>query len=247
MILKYGSYAHEDNEISLSISKSAIFSEFKTAVGYTETWEVRGVKQASTTAAVGTALQTMLNAYSTNGYDLILYDSDGTTPRHVLASGPSRDGVKITNFSYPEGTGAEYSTFRTFSFTASADYYADLGLYSYQESFEFSGGGPQFIVIPTLIGPPIKQLIRQQTPFRCIQSGSSVGIGAHGAVPQPIFPDSEHIDQRQIRFGTPESGFSMYPMSWVYVFESPSPLGSVPNSYFIPRGHIQPVFQQFPR
>lgn len=245
MILKWGSYAHEDNEITISIQKTAIFSEFKTAVGYSETWDIRGVKQAATTALVGAALQAMINAYSTNGLDLVLYDSDGTTPRHALYSGPSREGVKITDISYPEGAGAEYSTFRTYSFRASADYYGDLGLYSFSESFEFSGGGPQFVIIPTLYGPPIRQDVRQQTPFRCIQSGSSIGIGGHGAASPPAFPADEHIDGRQVRFETPKQGFSMYPLSWMYVFESVGPLGGVPNAYYIPKGHIQPSFPQF--
>ena len=233
MILKYGTYSHSDNECTVVIDVNATYNELGNVSGYVEQWSIQAIVQAATAAAVTTAYEAMRTAYSTNGLDMVLYDSDGSTIRHVMSNNGSRKGLQITQFGYPQGQGAEGSTFRTVSITARTEYERDLGLYSRSERYEFNGGGSQFALIPTLIGPPIKQQIRQQTPYRCIQSGSAIGLGAYPSFPPPAFPDDEHTEMRVTAKDSPREigprGNRMYPISWQYFFESASPMFGSPG------------------
>lgn len=233
MILQYGGYTHADAECIVDMDIQATYNELGNVCGYAEQWSITAIVQAATADLVTTAYEAMRTAYSTNGLDMVLYDSDGSTVRHAMRNNGSRKGLQITQFGYPKGEGAEGSTFRTVSITARTEYERDLGLYSRSERYEFSGGGPQFVVHATLIGPPIKQQIRQQTPYRCIQSGSAIGLGAYPSFPPPAFPDDEHTEMRQTAKESPREigprGNRMYPISWSYFFESANPMFGSPG------------------
>ena len=231
MILRYGSYTHADAEVSVSINKTPTFNGIGQRKGYAERWTVQGILHAADAASLRTALDSLESAYSVDGLDLVLYASDGSSVRHAMRNNGSPQGVRITDFGYPEGDGAEYTTYRTYQFTAEAEYVTNLALDTYSESYEFSGGGERWVLIETITGPPIRQTTQQQTPYRCRQTGNAVGTGGRPAVPPPAFPSAEHTDQRQITYGTPQylrNGNTMYPVSWSYSFESPTPLFALP-------------------
>jgi hypothetical protein len=132
---------------------------------------------------------------------------------------------------YPEGDGAEYTTYRTYNISLEAEYLTQLGVESYTETYDFSGGGEAWVMVETITGPPLRQTVRQQTPYRCTQSGSSVGGGARPSPPPPAFPSVEHVNERRITYGTPQflrNGNIQYPLSWSYSFESATPLFALP-------------------
>lgn len=232
MILRYGSYSHADNEVTLSISQRPVYNEVGLRAGYVASWSIQGMILGSSASDLGTKIAALESAYGADGLDLILYDSDGVTVRHAMRNTGSRTGVKILDLSYPTGDGAEYVTYRSYSITAEAEYQQDLGIYSISETYTFGGGGPQKVVIPTLYGPPIEQLVRQQTAYICQQQGQAIGVAAYPTVPGPAFPAAEHRERRRITYNRPTKigryGNQMYSVSWSYEFESPSQLFALP-------------------
>lgn len=232
MILRYGTYSHPDNEVMISISQRPTFNEIGLRSGYVASWSVQGMILGTSSSDLATKIAALEAAYGVDGLDLVLYDSDGVSVRHAMRNTGSRTGVKISELSYPTGDGTEYVTYRTYSFTAEAEYQTDLGVFSISESYSFGGGGQQKIVIPTLSGPPVEQLVRQQTAYTCQQQGQAIGVAAYPTVPAPAFPSAEHRDRRRITYNRPSRigryGNQMYQVSWSYEFESPSALFALP-------------------
>jgi hypothetical protein len=231
VILKYGGYSHSDAEVSVVINKQPTWTNIGTRKGYIERWEVRGILHAADADALRIAMGVLESAYSVDNYDLVLYASDGSTVRHAMLNNGSPTGVKIVDFAYPSGEGAEYTTYRTYSFVAEAEYLTATGFDTYQESFEFSGGSEAWIMITTLFGPPIRQTVAQQTPYRCVQQGNAVSLNARPTPPPPAFPGLEHVNERRIMYATPQflrNGNTMYPVQWSYLFESSTPIFGFP-------------------
>jgi len=231
MILRYGSYTHADSEVSVSISKQPTFNTIGLRKGYIERWQVRGILHAADADTLRTAIETLEAGYGADNYDLVLYASDGVTVRHAMRNAGSPGGVRVMQLDYPEGDGAEYTTYRTYNISLEAEYLTQLGVESYTETYDFSGGGEAWVMVETITGPPLRQTVRQQTPYRCTQSGSSVGGGARPSPPPPAFPGVEHVNERRITYGTPQflrNGNIQYPLSWSYSFESATPLFALP-------------------
>lgn len=243
MILKYGNYAHSQNEVNVDIKKRTIENEAKQKTGYIETWTITGILHASTQAALTTAIASLKSNYAVNGYDLTLYLDDGTTPTsHGLSSSGAKGGVRIIEGpSFPITTGAEYSTYRTFSIVAEAEYNIESGsgnqpkYESYDESITFQGtGGPIWKLFPTLNGRWQRQQVAERSSYTVQQRGRAVGKNTRPSPPPPIWPDAEHEEQRVIEFGTPDrvgNGYENYPISWSYVFESNDRLNGNPGNW----------------
>jgi len=232
MILKYGTYSHADNEVTLSISQRPTFNEVGLRSGYVASWTISGILHGTDGADVRAKLLALEAAYGSDGYDLVLYASDGVTVRHEMRNAGSRQGVRILSLDYPQGDGAEYVTYRSYTIQAEAEYNQDLGIYSISESYSFGGGGQQKVVIPTLYGLPVEQLVRQYTPYTCQQQGQAIGISTWPTAPAPAFPSAEHRDRRRITYNRPtkfgRNGNQLYQVSWSYEFESPSQLFALP-------------------
>lgn len=234
LILKYGTYAHEEGEVEVVVTKEKQYAQTGQQTGYIERWNIRGVIHGTSNTDVTTELNALENAYTTNGKNLILYQSDGSTATaHALTSNNTASGVRIKSIKYPVGGGAEYSTFRTYEIEAEAESIlqnADFDTWS--ETISIRGGGPRFVYLQTLIGQPQKQLVAQSTPYFGTQSGTAVGLLRYPRFPAPMFPAHEHVDQRvqtkvspMVQPNTP----TRYEIQWSYEFESASPLFGVPG------------------
>jgi hypothetical protein len=235
MILKYGSYAHDQNECAVVITKRAVFSPRGDREFVRETWSITGIKQAATQPALSGTLAALRAAYAVNGLDAGLYLDDGATlTDHALPSAAALGGVRVVRLDYPHGSGAEYSTFRTYRLTLEADFPDAAGnLLDYAESLNFAGtGGPRRIFLEVLEGLPQEQIGAQCTTCRATQQGRAVGFGAYPVPPPPIWPLAELPDRRRITLGTPEriaGQFARFPVEWSYAFESIGPLSGFPN------------------
>lgn len=236
MILTYGSYSHDQNECSVTITKRAEHNDRGYRTRIIENWLVRGVKQAASQADLTTALAAMQLAYASDYQNVGLYLDDGTTlTTHYLTNSSTLSGVKVKRIDFPAGDGAEYSTFRTYEIELEADFGvsgANALLVSFQETLQFIGGGPRFVFLQTITGQPQKQLVAQSTPYRAIQSGSAVQMGGYPRVPGPIWPDAERIDERQISLRGPSLGRGFtgeFGVDWSYVFESATGLSGQPT------------------
>lgn len=234
MILRYGGYTHGDGEVTITVSKEKTYAETGEQTGYKEAWTIRGVLHADTVPALTNALAALEDAYSINGNNLILYESNGSTPTvHSLINSNTASGVRITKISYPVGDNTEYVASRTYEIEAEAQIIKqNVEFDEWNETITVKGGGPKFVYLQTLTGPPQKQIVAQSTPYFATQSGTAVGLLAYPRFPPPLFPQHEHLDQRvqsraspQVQPNTP----SKFQIDWTYEYESASPLFGVPG------------------
>lgn len=235
MILAYGNYSHAQNECAVVISKRPYYSSRGFRQGVRETWTITGVLQASTQAGITTAIALLRSAYAVNGLDVALYLDDGSTlTDHFILSRNTLGGVRVIAFEFPNGTGAEYSTFRSYSITLEADF-ADATplLLEFDESLDFSGtGGARRVLVETMDGPPQEQIVANRTIYRASQSGRSVGSFTWPPIPSPIWPAAEMLERRRTKRKTPRrvgNNATEYAVEWSYEFESGSPLSGNPT------------------
>jgi hypothetical protein len=230
MFCRYGAYTHSDNEVNLvSFSHRVIHSDRGRPGVVRKTAKLEGVLIASTQANIKSAIQSLQAAYTLQGRDWGLYHDNGTASPHILVNADSLSGVRVVELSFPKGDGAEYATQRTYSITLEATYAAsNEALHSFSETLSIQGdGGPRFVVIPVLNGPPQKQITHQATPVTAQQTGQAVGMFAYPSPAPPIFPFAEKRERRTIATQAPRSEgnqFVLWPISWSYYFESPTPL-----------------------
>lgn len=235
MKLAYGSYVHAANEVTLAISRSEITSPVGRSIGHRERWTITGELFGNSSAELTTAINALVTAYSVNGNNLILFEDDlSTWTAHAMISSLATGGVRITTKpEFPVGDGTEYATVRSYSIVAEADFYnGNFPLLEFSETVEVTGGGPRVIWIETRTGPPVQQMVSQQTTSRATQSGRAVGLGNYPNPADPIWPGLEDSTQRRITRETPRfSGDNKveYPVSWSYVFESSGPLFGTPT------------------
>ncbi len=235
MYLKYGPYTHAQNEPAVQIGKRAVFSPRGYRQAVRESWRIVGVLHAASQSSLTAAIAALRSAYSVNGFDLQLYLDDQTTPTdHALISAASLGGTRVTALEFPTGTGAEYSTFRSYSIAVEADF-PDTGnnLLDFSETVSFEGsGGPRVIFLDTLDGPPQPQMAQQQTTCRARQQGRAVGLATYPAVAPPIWPAAEMQEHRRLVLRAPRrvaGNLTQFAVEWSYVFESVGPIAGLPN------------------
>lgn len=235
MYLKYGSYTHAHNEPAVQIEKRAVFSPLGLRQAVRETWRIVGVLHAADQPALTLAIAALRSAYNVNGLDLVLTLDDQTTlTDHVLISAAALGGTRVTALDFPTGSGAEYSTFRSYSIAVEADFPdTSNNLLDFTETLSFEGtGGPRTIYLDTLEGLPQPQLAQQRTTFRVRQQGRAVGLATYPGVAPPIWPAAELQDERRIVLRSPRrvaGNLTEFTAEWAYVFEAVSPLAGVPT------------------
>lgn len=241
MYLRYGTYSHETGECAITIQKESVLSAENNRIGWKEIWNISGMLRASTTSELTTKIRALETAYSVNGRDLVLLNDDGSETAHKLISNRSRTGVMIQKLDYPAGEGAEYTTFRNYTLIAECDFSilesfdivgggkgkkgGGISL-SYNEVITYRGsGGPRIVVLETMGGDPVKQIVSKRTPRYKTQSGSATGLYAYPQIPPPLDPDNEISDRRVTQYDLPStvSAFgkeSIFRVNWSYEFVS---------------------------
>jgi hypothetical protein len=240
MYLKYGNYQHAANEVSVVISKQGIFTEAGIAQGVRERWDIQGRLQMPDQASLSAAIDALAAAYAVQAQDIGFYFDNGQPSSHRVATAATNGGVRVVvPPSFPEGKGAEYSTFRTYAIAVEAELLdPQATLLSWTEVLSFRGGGPQFAFLEPINGLPQKQLLKQFTTFGATQSGEAVGYLGYPAPAMPIWPQAEHVDRREVRFelpkrmGPPGSPlYTRFKVSWTYSFEDAGPLVGLPTAW----------------
>jgi hypothetical protein len=240
MYLKYGTYQHPAGEASVVISKQGLFSDAGLPRGIRERWDIQGRLQAADQAALTTAINALTAAYALQGQDVGFYFDNGQPSSHQIDSSETNGGVRVVvPPSFPQGKGAEYSTFRNYSLALEAELLdPEATLIGWNERLNFSGGGPQFAFLQPITGLPIKQQLRQATTYRAAQSGEAVGYQSYPTPATPLWAASEHVHLREIhyelpkRMGPPGSPtYTHYRVTWSYRFESATPLVGSPTPW----------------
>lgn len=208
MIVNWGDYVHDQDEVGVRITYRAVMDEFGRRMADIHTWNLLGAKHANSVSELTTKLQALENAYLEDYRDLQVKLNNGTLTRHNLYNNQMFGGTHVMGFGYIDGPWkmrAEYANQRTFWAIVQGEKRYGDGLFSWRERLSIKGtGGPKFLYMPQMLGPPIAQQIQAQTTFFYIQEGMAVGRSSYIAPPGPLFPTIEHEDQRVITYGTPE-------------------------------------------
>lgn len=237
MYLQYGPYRHALAECLLSISRRPKQSPSGTVIGYFERWDISGEVQAASSAALTAVIQSLETAYGFNGRDATLYLSDGVTPSaHRLISADSVNGVQVVQpVQFPNGTGGEYSTYRSYQLALEAEFATDddtatSNLTSFQETISITGnGGPKHVIIECLNARPVRQITLAATMIRAQQSGTASASTFYPTPPGPLWPQWLLNDSVTITKVGPIGTQSNFTTNWSYSFESSSPLTGAPT------------------
>ena len=233
MLLKWGNYSYSLYAAGLTISSVAELNDAQEPVRYVDRIRVTThLKNPGTTRAqMNSAVQAFKSAHRASGYNLILYQPDGTTPTtHAWYSNACLGGVRVVGQpSFPEYEGAEAINYRTITVEFEAIQAIPgrrSNLRSFNESLRFSGGGPRIGFLEPLNGPPIKQQLKAATLFMVTQQGQAVGLIDYPSLPPPIWPQAL-LEAPDIGDGGCQrvgNDFSDFAISWLYRFGSASPL-----------------------
>ena len=248
MYLQIGNYAFPPYEVGLTISRQCQIVK-GIVISYTDRWDFQGrmqvvptgnfnTDQAAVSVAIAQREQSLLNAINS---DITFFFDNGTASAHQILANNTQGGVRLVQpLSYPDGKGAEYSTYRNWTAAIEADYYSStVAIYDFRETVNFTGdGGPIWKYQLALNGTPYPQTLFQQSTYSAVQSGRAVSLGTYTSPPQPLFPGNEQTWRRQIvmngpdRVGFPPNGyFKDFEVLWTYFFESVAPLSALPNIY----------------
>lgn len=232
---RYGSYWHALGEVTFSsIQRTKIFGPRGQPVVSRVTWQIEGVLLGDDPVDLSARMVQLERAYDKQGQNAGLYFVGGGATAHVLTTADAIGGVRSMGVSYPKGDGAELTTFRSYSVTLEADYPTSASMVEFQETLSFRGtGGPKYIFLPVLNGPPEKQMVLQQTTMQATQSGSAVGNISYPPIPAPLWPSDEKTEERQITRISPQNVLGdkrQFGVQWSYAFESIGPLNGLPNS-----------------
>lgn len=230
MILKWGSYAHDQDEVGIRITHRDIFDTFGRRMGSVQDWHILGAKHAASQSALTTALENLETAYNTDYGDLILYLNDGiTATAHQLINADTFGGTHRVGFGYIDGPWkmrTEYANQRTFWAIIRGETRTGSGQWAWREQVSIRGtGGNKWRYMPQLNGAPTAQILQTQTPFYYVQRGMAIGRQAYIAPPGPLYPGIEHTELRQITYHTPRDmrwgpANEMYLTEWAYFMEA---------------------------
>lgn len=236
MQLRIGSYTHDLGVPAVSIRKQTKRTDADTRISTIETWEIRGLIVSSSGAAdLDSKVQAIKAAYR-DGRDLRILLPDGSNSTHYLLNAACLGGTRVVSPpSFPSFASAAGVTNLEFVAVIEGEVVASgapTSLLSFEETLQFTGGGPLDGHIETLAGSPIKQRLRQYTTYRATQSGSAVGYLSYPAYPAPIWPAAEVIPSRRTSSRSPRrkgSNYTEFPISWSYEFAASSPLAGRPH------------------
>jgi hypothetical protein len=236
--LRYGSAFFPANQTVVTTRKDGLPDAAGNIVAYRAAFDVDCTLLAST--ANGQAELTALcvvfeRALAVPGRDLVFLRDDGGVAMS-LPNATSYTGVRVTRGPYYQhGDGAELSSYRTFSFTAEAEYALSVGnvLVSYVETLETWGGGPEYFMLEPINGPAIKQLVKESAAYYARQTGQAVGLTGYPVPPAPIWPGAMMRARRIRRSSASRVGrtFRDYPIAWEYEFGSSRTLTGDPTAW----------------
>lgn len=231
MVVEYRGTALDAGNVTWSQTSQHSYDERYNRRTLTKTVNLQGLLKADTQAELKTKIETLEDIFSVDGGDLKLYHNDGATvSAHTLENNTSLSGVIVASpVSYPNGTGVEYATERTYTVTLQAEYsFTDLdNIVQFTDQLRIVGtGGPRRVGVEFITGAPEVQVTNQQTMMYATQAGSAVGWQSYYFPgPLPVLASFEQGDRRQETPGIPKNmgrAFRNYPSTWVYEYMAPT-------------------------
>lgn len=237
MYIAYGNYAFTAGTVEVAITKRVKRNPRGFRESVMHTWNLRGRLEGANIDAVTAAIAALETAFDRDGRNIGLYEDDGTVTAHYLASNSCLGGTRVVSLDYPDGKGAQYTTFRDFAIVVEGEILVTAGseaskIWDWQERITLSGGGPRFVFAQPIRGKPVRYTVCERTTFKAQQSGSATGRGIYPPFPPPMFPAHEHTDARVQERSSPQEqqgDYASFGISWSYSFESADPLIGKPG------------------
>lgn len=249
MIVQFGPNRLRAGSAEVSIVRQTLRTRGNTlgdtAYGEDQTWRLKiwlmSQQKTSQAAIADIKAQTVAleNVFAAENQTLRLTDDSGNDTAHVLDTTKTEGGVRIIErLSYRDGKGVQGVTYRTAQITLRATVFDKLsglealGILAFQEDLQWEPAGFLMGHVQTLRGAPVKQLLYEQTPAKCQQIGSAVGIKDWPNIPPPIWPFALKTGRPWFWKGHPKrrgSAYSEYPIRWRYSFEHARPLQGSPH------------------
>ena len=231
IFLKYGNYSHAVGECSVAMECTTVRREDGGALEAKWTWSISGMLQGTSPSDLSTKIAALRAAYAVDGQDVGLWISDNgtiTPTADVIYNRNSLRGVKVARRpSFPQGSGAEYATYRTYAIGLEWETSESGGsLLAWSQTLDQSGnGGPDWGYgnVP-LVGRPQRQQYSQVSLVTIVQSGTAVGNGAYPVAASPLYPAYELGKSRRVTMRQPSRLSREREISWSYTFIFPGPV-----------------------
>lgn len=185
MKFQYGSFQHDQNEVSFSrISRTLARQPNGRANLLHVEWGMKGKIIRSSQTAILSALNDRMLAYASDGYSAAMLDNNGNLTTWFLDTSQAVGGVRVSqSVSHQVLQGAEGVTFLHYEFGLAADFLSlPGGFLSFSESLSFNDidGGPIQVERIPAQGPPILQTVSERSWYFVTQQGQSTiqGTGA---------------------------------------------------------------------
>ena len=229
MYLKYGDYKHKEGEVSLSIDERIIEDDQNNKMGVEETWTITGLilpddGAADPVASLQTNISKLQTAYRVNGKNICLYINDSTKTTHEINSSQAIGGVRVQSIRFPESSGSELVTGRSYVITVKAEVFSSAGgtgssAISKTEVITQQGtGGPRYVWRETRNGPAVRQMVSLHTTVRIQQTGTTITVGGP-LIPPPLMSDFELLERRSIATSY-DSSTLKHTVNYSYQFET---------------------------
>lgn len=237
MIMSWGGFSFDDNECWFEVHKKPVLSRINKRQFVRERWVITGTRHGANTAAIVSKIQAVENAVANDYRDLTF--SSG----HQLLNANTISGCKVEQFEWlsgieygDPGSGVELVMRRTWRLIITGDVLdSEHDILEWYESVRTVGtGGLRWIMMGSLTGPVQIQEVQLWTPYLTIQSGFGKGHLAYPVPATPIWPSFEHVERRDIQYGTPEFHTNYntdWAVRWRYVFESAAALTGTPTFF----------------
>lgn len=237
MKLQWGSYEFKSNGVKISASRTTEMDKANNPLRYLDKVEGDGYIEGSTQGALSGETTRLQAALRRPNQDLVFYQDDGQASAVTLRNAGSISGTTITDGpNFKDTAGPEFVSQRHFTFTCEADYPADgrfgKQIIEFNESIEIDGGGPLYVVLPAIEGPPQRQKIYDLTPCTATQSGYVIGFRDYPDLPPAIWPFAQN-KKPKVKKVTPDRrgkrNYTTFRLEYSYEFAWTGPLFGVPT------------------
>jgi hypothetical protein len=233
MRLQYGPYLFDENACSVrSNTRLVTAPETGRPLRYVTRASIDGWLEGDSQTDLAVREAALRTALLRPYQDLRFLTDNGVLTPLSLLNVNSISGVRVVDFSFPGGDGAEYATLRRFTAEVEAEFLVpgtENAILAFAEQVSYTGtGGPDVILrVPINSTRIVAQQVTPATPVYATQTGQAVGhVVRPRANPPKWGPAFEVGKQRQITAFGPKRigrGYAEFGVQWAYFFQFPTP------------------------
>lgn len=248
MQLKLGSRSFPINEVWFRPIQRIVTGQTGRYAYIEHSWTIHDVIFATSLDDLKAQQQQREQAIGFIDGDVRFCEDDGTETAHVIRYANTLNGIRGTVVDYPGGlttfggrvfgSGSEMAdsakTYRYLVTQITAqELFAEQNVVFYQQSFQHSLGGTNFVIQGAFQGLPTRFNTMQSVPCRAVQQGRAISITTNPA-PANTLINSLALDPiaSNVTYESPQkigrNGAWFFPTSWHYLFRDTQPMLAIP-------------------